>query len=80
VVGVYAVGTSTVARRRGIATAMTWAAVQAGREWGCAAATLQASEMGEPVYRAMGFETVARYVTFEEPRPARTAASEAEAG
>jgi len=69
VVGVYAVGTSAVARRRGIATAMTWAAVEAGRDWACAAATLQASAMGEPVYRAMGFETVARYVTWEEPRP-----------
>jgi GNAT superfamily N-acetyltransferase len=69
VVGVYAVGTSEVARRRGIATAMTWAAVEAGRQWGCAAATLQASKMGEPVYRAMGFDTVARYVTYEQPRP-----------
>jgi len=69
VVGVYAVGTAETARRRGIGTAMTWAAVDAGRQWGCVAATLQASAMGEPVYRAMGFETVAGYVTYAEPRP-----------
>jgi len=70
VVGVYAVGTADWARRRGIATAMTWRAVEAGREWGCVAATLQASPMGEPVYRAMGFVEVARYVAYVEPRDA----------
>jgi GNAT superfamily N-acetyltransferase len=69
VVGIYAVGTATPARRRGIATAMTWAAVAAGFDWGCAAATLQASKMGEPVYRAMGFEQVGGYVTYDQPRP-----------
>lgn len=70
VVGVYAVGTAEWARRRGIATAMTWQAISAGREWGCEAATLQASPMGEPVYRAMGFVEVARYVAYVEPRDA----------
>ena len=71
VVGVYAVGTAARARRRGIGTAMTWAAVEAGRAWGCEAATLQASPMGEPVYRAMGFETVTRYVNYEPPKTGR---------
>jgi GNAT superfamily N-acetyltransferase len=80
VVGVYAVGTTQAARHRGIATAMTWAAVAAGQAWGCVAATLQASEMGEPVYRAMGFETAARYVTYEEPRPAAQPASDQPSG
>jgi GNAT superfamily N-acetyltransferase len=73
VVGVYAVGTAESARRRGIGSAMTWAAIAAGREWGSEAAVLQASEMGEPVYRAMGFRTVARYVSYDEPRPAQDA-------
>lgn len=70
-VGIYAVGTAESARRRGIGSAMTWAAVDAGREWGSRAAILQASEMGEPVYRAMGFGTVAGYVSYDEPRPAQ---------
>jgi GNAT superfamily N-acetyltransferase len=67
VVGVYSVGTMEAARRRGIGSAMAWAAVDAGREWRCAAAVLQASEMGEPVYRAMGFQTVTGYVTYAAP-------------
>jgi GNAT superfamily N-acetyltransferase len=70
-VGIYAVGTAESARRRGIGTAMTWAAVEAGREWGSSAVVLQASEMGEPIYRAMGFRTVAGYVSYDEPRPAQ---------
>jgi len=70
-VGIYAVGTAESARRRGIGSAMTWAAVDAGREWGSRAAVLQASEMGEPVYRAMGFRTVAAYVAYDEPPPQR---------
>jgi GNAT superfamily N-acetyltransferase len=65
-VGVYAVGTATSVRRRGIGTALTWAAVAAGRGWASAAAVLQASEMGDPVYRAMGFVEVSRYVTYAE--------------
>ena len=72
VVGVYSVATAAAARRRGIGTAMTWQAVEAGREWGCQAATLQASRMGEPVYEAMGFRTVAGYVTWSERAPAPT--------
>jgi GNAT superfamily N-acetyltransferase len=68
-VGIYAVGTAESARRRGIATAMTWAAVEAGRLWGSQAAILQASEMGEPVYRKMGFRTVTGYASYDEPRP-----------
>lgn len=70
VAGVYAVGTAEPFRRRGFGSAMTWAAVAAGLEWGCRAGTLQASEMGEPVYRAMGFATVARYLTYGEPAAA----------
>jgi hypothetical protein len=46
---------------------MTWAAIEAGRPWGCRGATLLASPMGEPVYRAMGFVEVDRYVTFVPP-------------
>jgi GNAT superfamily N-acetyltransferase len=67
VAGVYAVGTLGDARRRGVGTAATWAAVSAGREWGCDTIVLQASEMGFPVYQAMGFRTVVRYAFLGPP-------------
>ncbi|HTG47036.1 MAG TPA: GNAT family N-acetyltransferase [Actinomycetota bacterium] len=64
VAGIYGVGTSEAARRRGVGTAATWAAVRAGLEWGCGTIVLQSSEMGFPVYDAMGFRTLLRYVTY----------------
>jgi len=64
VAGVYAVETTTDARRRGVATAATWAAVTAGRAWGCDPIVLQSSRMGYRVYEAMGFRTVARHAIF----------------
>ena len=62
--GVYNVGTLPQARRRGVGSAVTWAAVGAGRAWGCDAVVLQSSVMGLSMYADMGFRTVARYVTF----------------
>jgi GNAT superfamily N-acetyltransferase len=62
--GIYSVATLESARRRGVGTAVTWAAVDAIRGWGCTSAVLQSSEMGYAVYRAMGFEEVTRYVRF----------------
>jgi GNAT superfamily N-acetyltransferase len=67
--GVYAVGTVPAARRRGVGTALTWAAVEAGRAWGCDTTVLQASEMGLPIYEAMGFRTVVEYSVFGRPVP-----------
>lgn len=61
VAGIYAVGTLPAARRRGVGTAVTWAAVAAGAAAGAGVAALQATEVGEPVYRRMGFENVTRY-------------------
>ena len=66
-VGVYAVGVVAAARRRGAGTALTWAAVDAGREWGCRAATLQASDMGLPIYERMGFGMVVPYAQYRQP-------------
>jgi GNAT superfamily N-acetyltransferase len=65
--GVYAVGTHPDARRRGVGTAATWAAVAAGQMWGCETIVLQSSEMGFPLYEAMGFRTVVRYRTYRPP-------------
>lgn len=67
VTGVYSVGTLEDARRRGLGTAVTWACVDAARQWGSEAVVLQASEMGRPVYEAMGFETVVEYASFGPP-------------
>ena len=64
VAGVYAVGTLEHARHRGVGTAATWAAVAAGRAWGCDTIVLQASEMGFSLYSTMGFRTVVRYAIY----------------
>lgn len=61
VAGIYWVGTTESARGRGLARALTATAVNAGFELGAEIASLQASPMGEPVYRRMGFETIFNY-------------------
>lgn len=58
--GVYNVATPPDMRGRGIATAMTAAALREGLERGYRFATLGASRLGYPVYRRMGFEDVCR--------------------
>jgi GNAT superfamily N-acetyltransferase len=67
--GVYGVETRPEFRRRGVGTALSWAAVTAGREWGCDTVVLQATAAGLPVYKRMGFRTVLRYVTFTRGDP-----------
>ena len=64
--GVYNVGTLPGARRRGVGSAVTWAAVGVGKAWGCDTIVLQSSVMGLSMYEDMGFRTVAPYVTFAE--------------
>ena len=65
--GVYNVATLRSARRRGVGTALTWAAVAAGRAAGFDCAVLQSSEMAVSMYETMGFRTVAPYVVFGQP-------------
>ena len=67
--GVYNVGVASAARRRGVGTAVTWAAVEAGRAWGCDTAVLQSTEMAVSMYEAMGFRTVVSYAVFKAPTP-----------
>lgn len=64
IAGVYSIGVREQFRRRGLGTAITAAALVAGRELGCATGVLQASPMGAPVYDRMGFETVTQYHCF----------------
>lgn len=65
--GVYNVATPPEFRRRGYGAAVTWAAIEEGARRGCDHSVLQASEMGAPVYRAMGFVDVGRYLRLEGP-------------
>jgi GNAT superfamily N-acetyltransferase len=57
-VGLYGVMTVPSHRRRGYGSAMTAAGVAWGASRGHRFAILHATEMGEPVYRRMGFEAV----------------------
>jgi GNAT superfamily N-acetyltransferase len=51
-------------RRRGIGTAMTWAAIAEAARRGCTAIMLTATEMGYPVYLRMGFRPICSYRTY----------------
>jgi GNAT superfamily N-acetyltransferase len=64
-VGIYAVATLRDARRRGYGEAVTWAASLCRPDL---PATLQASEMGQPVYERMGYRTVAEFTIWERDR------------
>jgi GNAT superfamily N-acetyltransferase len=55
VAGIYAVATVMRARRRGYGRAITERAVQDGFDLGCSRSFLQSSDMGRPVYEAMGY-------------------------
>jgi ribosomal protein S18 acetylase RimI-like enzyme len=61
VAGIYWVGCTEEARGRGLGRTVTAAAVNAGFGMGAETASLQASPMGEGIYRRMGFETVFDY-------------------
>jgi GNAT superfamily N-acetyltransferase len=69
VAGVYWVGTLETARGKGLGWATTAAATNAGFELGAELASLQASPMGEPVYRAMGYEAIFDYRLLMSPPP-----------
>jgi ribosomal protein S18 acetylase RimI-like enzyme len=68
VAGIYWVGCAEQARGRGLGWAVTAKAVNAGFDLGARSASLQASPMGESLYRAMGFETIFDYRLYHCPR------------
>jgi ribosomal protein S18 acetylase RimI-like enzyme len=59
--GVYYVGVLPEARGRGLAQLVTHAVTQRGFELGASLVVLQATAMGEPVYRRMGYEQFQTY-------------------
>lgn len=65
--GIYNVTTREPARGRGIGATLTATAVAVGRSRGMSVTTLQASEMGRPVYERLGFRPACDLVPF---RPA----------
>jgi GNAT superfamily N-acetyltransferase len=58
VAGLYNISTVVSQQGRGFGTAISVAAMQAGRDLGAPMAVLQASEQGEPVYRRLGFRVL----------------------
>ncbi len=64
---VFNVATLDGHRRRGIGEAMTWHALQGGREHGCDVAFLQSSAVGRRLYERMGFGHVVDMQTWSLP-------------
>ncbi|WP_459837437.1 GNAT family N-acetyltransferase [Catenuloplanes niger] len=67
VAGLYCVATLDGFRRRGISTALTVAALRLAQAAGHRVMTLQASSMGEPVYRSAGSRVVDSWRFFRLP-------------
>lgn len=67
--GIYWVGTTPAARGRGLAELCTRTVGNVAFDMGASLVVLQASIMGEPVYRRMGYREVTRYPTYARLRP-----------
>ena len=63
IAGVYCVAPSEAARGRGLAELVTRTVTNLGFDAGAPLVTLQASPMGEPIYRRMGYREPYRYAT-----------------
>ena len=64
VAGIYAVATIPEARRKGIGAQVTLYPLLQARAMGYKAGVLEASEMGYPVYRALGFQEYCRITSY----------------
>lgn len=63
--GIFLVGTIPEARGRGLSTALMRLALAEAAERGCTTSTLQASAMGYPVYRRLGYRDIGRAELWE---------------
>jgi ribosomal protein S18 acetylase RimI-like enzyme len=62
--GIYNVGTLPVARRRGLATALTASHLHDARARGCQTSSMQSTGMAEGVYAAAGFRDLGRILEY----------------
>ncbi|MBI5584694.1 MAG: GNAT family N-acetyltransferase [Deltaproteobacteria bacterium] len=67
VAGIYWVAALDQFRNRGFGKAITVEALVAGKKRGCTFANLQASVLGEPVYRKIGFDNPYNYQSYHSP-------------
>jgi GNAT superfamily N-acetyltransferase len=74
VAGVYWVGTVEAARGKGLGEAVAATTTNAALARGARFCTLQASVMGAPVYRRMGYRSLYEYRTYVRWRPPRAGA------
>lgn len=70
-VGLYGVGTPVEHRGKGYGSALTVAGIRWGASQGASVAVLQASPLGAPVYRSLGFETAFDMIAWSLPLPAQ---------
>jgi GNAT superfamily N-acetyltransferase len=63
--GIYWVATPEEYRGRGLSTRLLHAALAEARDRGCATTSLQASQMGEPIYTKLGYQMPYRYHLYE---------------
>jgi len=66
-IGIYNISTVPEARRRGYGEAITRRIATDGARVGCDVAILQSSDMGFPIYKRMGYQTVVEYMGYIEP-------------
>jgi GNAT superfamily N-acetyltransferase len=64
IAGVYWVGTAPDGRGRGLGEACTRAVTNIGFDAGARMVTLQASPMGDPIYRRMGYRQIGSYTLY----------------
>ena len=58
--GIYAMGVVPAARRRGIGRSLLLCALREARARGCTSSILNATDMGEPLYRGVGYVSLGR--------------------
>ncbi len=67
IAGIYWVSTLEKYRNQGFAEAITWQSIMLGKAKGCKFASLQASKLGVPVYKRMGFSNPFGYIVYSSP-------------
>jgi len=66
--GIYFVATDSRARRRGLGSALASVATERCLSRGARRVILQASAIGEPVYRSLGYERVSSLRRWKAPK------------